>query len=228
MPTISPALVRCLPFVVFMALLTLRAHGGDIGGALALADMRWMYAWQAGAAAVVLMLWWNRYGELRDGAAVWRRPGGLLAALGVGLLIFGLWVLPDWPWMRQGGSAVGFVPLDAAGQPVWALVALRAAGAVVVVPVMEELFWRSFLMRWLDRRDFLELPPGEASPRALWLSSAVFAMAHDQWLVALLAGLAFGELYRRTGQIWLAVAAHAVANAALAAYVVSTGSWSYW
>ena len=34
------------------------------------------------------------------------------------------------------------------------LVAVRWIGATLVVPVMEELFWRSFLMRWFQRTQF--------------------------------------------------------------------------
>lgn len=225
-----PGLARSLPFMLFMALLVLRAQmDGDGLREAGIGDSRWWYALQAGAAATFLVAFWHLYGELHDWHALWRRQRRAVGlALLAGLAIGAVWVLPDRPWMRQGGSDVAFVPLDAQGQVAWALVAARAAGAVLVVPLMEELFWRSFLMRWIDQRNFLDLAPAQVSTRAWIWSSAVFALAHDQWLVAFGAGLVFGAIYRRSGQIWLAVLAHAMANAALAVYVVSQGAWSYW
>ena len=51
-----------------------------------------------------------------------------------------LWINLDEPWMRLGGATAGFRPVDAQGQLIWPLVALRWAGAALVVPVMEEIF----------------------------------------------------------------------------------------
>ena len=224
----GPGLVRTLPFALFIAVLAVRAQFEGSESAMA-GQGQWLYAAQAGIAALLLMMWWRKYGELRGPAALWHCDGrALVAAVLVGLAVFALWVLPDQPWMRLGGSDTTFVPLDGDGQRVWPLIAMRAIGAVLVVPLMEELFWRSFLMRWIDQRDFLQLDPRQVSVRAWWASSAVFALAHDQWLVALVAGLAFGWIYRRSGRIWLAVLAHAVANLALALWVVSRGAWVYW
>jgi CAAX prenyl protease-like protein len=102
------------------------------------------------------------------------------------------------------------------------------AGAVLVVPIMEELFWRSFLMRWIDRHDFLRLEPGQVTGYALAVSAAVFALAHTLWFAGLVAGLAYGWLYRRTGSLWMPVAAHALTNGLLALYVVERRAWSFW
>ncbi len=218
----SPAAARCLPFALFIAALALRSLlEGD-------ADTRWLYGVQAGVAALALAWFWRRYAEF-DG---WGRgaSAGLQAglAVAVGLGIFGLWIVLTAPWMRLGEPSTTFVPVDAAGQLQWPLILVRCAGAVMVVPLIEELFWRSFLMRWLDRRDFLAQAPQATSAYALIASSAVFALGHDLWLAAFIAGLAFGWLYRRTGRLWHAVLAHAVANAALAAWVISQRAWAFW
>ena len=110
----------------------------------------------------------------------------------------------------------------------WPLVTVRWAGAALLVPVMEELFWRSFLMRWIDRADFAAVDPRTATVRAVMLSTFAFTLVHTQWLAAVLAGLAYAALYRATGRLWNAVIAHAVTNAALGTWVVATGSWAYW
>jgi CAAX prenyl protease-like protein len=99
---------------------------------------------------------------------------------------------------------------------------------VLVVPVMEELFWRSFLMRWIDRRDFLTLAPPRSSVAALVISSTVFALAHQLWLAGLIAGLAYGWIYRRTGNLWFPILAHASTNLLLGLWVIDQRAWSYW
>jgi uncharacterized protein len=149
-------------------------------------------------------------------------------SIGVGLVVFVLWIVLTEPWMRVGEPVAAFVPVGVDGSLQWGLIALRGLGAVLVVPLIEELFWRSFLMRWIDNREFLVHVPQQTSLYALLVSSAVFALGHDLWLAGLLAGLAFGALYRHTGRIWHAVVAHAVANLALAVWVVHQRAWGFW
>jgi len=105
---------------------------------------------------------------------------------------------------------------------------LRWAGAALVVPVMEELFWRSFLMRWIDSPRFELVPPQRVTLRAIALSTFVFMLAHTLWLAAIAAGLVYAWLYVRTGKLWVAVIAHAVTNTLLGAWVIATGNWGYW
>lgn len=217
-----PAVVRCLPFVVFILALALR---GALAGHT---DTRWLYPLQAGASALALAALWHHYGELRSHARAAARPMHGLLSVGTGLVVFALWINLTDPWMRLGEPVASFVPVDLDGSLQWGLVALRLGGTVLVVPLIEELFWRSFLMRWIDRREFLALAPRHTSRFAWIASSAVFALAHDLWLAGLLAGLAFGALYRRTGQIWHAITAHAVANLALAVWVVHQRAWGFW
>jgi len=120
------------------------------------------------------------------------------------------------------------VPIRADGSLDPLLVALRLFGFVIVVPVMEELFWRSFLMRRIDRADFLALDPRATSALALVLTSAVFALEHREWLAGLVAGLAYGTLYRRTGNLNASIASHASTNLTIAGWVLATGEWRYW
>ncbi len=217
----QPALVRALPFALFIALLALR---GVVDGS---GTLHWLYALQAGATAAALALLWHHYRELREHTGAAPLLQGL-AAVAAGLVVFVLWITLTDDWMRVGEPVAGFIPVNADGTLQWPLIAARLAGAALVVPVMEELFWRSLVMRWIDRRDFLSLPPREVSLYALCVSSAVFALAHDLWLAGLIAGLVFGALYRWTGRIWHAIVAHAVANLALGLWVVQQRAWGFW
>jgi len=222
------AFVRCLPFTVFIIVLAVR---GAIDGYV---DTRWLYGVQAGAAALALGFLWPHYQELRRDASIGAKAGvassvrNFATASLLGLLIAVMWVSLDAPWMRLGESSGAFIPTDESGQLQIALIATRLAGACLVVPVMEELFWRSFLMRWLDHREFLKVTPGLTSLFAWVASSAVFALAHEQWLAGVIAGLMFAAIYRYTGQLWSAITAHATANLALGIYVVHQRAWNFW
>jgi len=93
---------------------------------------------------------------------------------------------------------------------------------------MEELFWRSLVMRWIRNADFLSVAPRHAGAMAFIVSSALFASEHHQWLAGLIAGLAYAGTYMRTGNLWCAVIAHAVTNFVLGVWVVHTGQWQFW
>lgn len=215
---------RILPFVAFMALLALRGQApadGSWG-----VDPRWLYGLTLPLVGGLLWWWWREYGELHR--PNWPSARELVLSVAVGLAVFVAWINLDAPWMQLGEPTAGFVPLDAAGQPIWALVAARWFGAALVVPLMEELFWRSFMMRWVEQPAFEGVDPRRVGLRAVVLSTFVFVLAHPLWLAAVVAGLAYALLYRATGRLWTAVIAHAVTNGALGAWVVATGQWQFW
>jgi CAAX prenyl protease-like protein len=218
--TRSGALPRVVPFAAFIALL---AASPLLEG---LVDARWLAVGRGLVAAALLACFWGAYTELRAPSP--EKPGPGLAAIGLGIALGVLWVWLDFGWTHLGDPGSGFVALRPDGSLDPALVLLRLFGFVLVVPVMEELFWRSFLMRRIDRADFLALDPRAASAAALVLTSAVFALEHREWLAGLVAGLAYGTLYRRTGNLRLAVASHASTNLTIAGWVLATGSWRHW
>ena len=217
------AWVRIAPFALFMVLLAVR---GAVPDDLGWFDPRWVY----GVTVLLcggLLLWFRReYGEL----ARQNLPtlGEAALAVAVGVAVFWLWIVLDAPWMKLAEPTAFFTPLDPQGQPIWPLIAVRWIGAALLVPVMEELFWRSFLMRWVESATFEAVDPRRVGVRAIVLSTFVFTLAHTLWLAAVIAGLAYAWLYRRTGKLWVAVIAHAVTNGVLGVWVVRTGNWAYW
>ena len=215
---------RVAPFAVFMLLLGLRGTLAD--HAVAGFDARWIYALSVVATGAVLIAYWHEYGELAR--PNW--PTASEAALGVvtGAVVFGLWIHLDAAWMQIGAPTAPFAPVDGQGHLDWPLIAIRWTGATLLVPVMEELFWRSFLMRWIQSTTFEAVEPQRVGFKAIVLSTFVFMLAHTLWLAAIVAGLAYAWLYRRTGKLWVAVIAHAVTNGALGAWVVATGNWAFW
>ena len=218
------AAVRVAPFALFMALLALRG-AAPADGSWGF-DPRWIYGVTVLAVGALLLFFWRDYGEL----ARQTRPDAreALQAVAVGAVVFALWTQLDAKWMTLGEPSAGFVPLTAAGALDWPLIALRWAGAALLVPLMEELFWRSFLMRWIAQQVFEGVDPQRVGLKAIVLSTFVFTLAHTLWLAAVVAGLAYAWLYVRSGKLWLPVIAHAVTNGALGVWVVATGHWRFW
>ncbi len=217
-----PALARIVPFAIYIAFLP---AGQVLAGLLPGVDLRPLYGVQIGLTAISLAVFWRQYGELRVRSAI-RIQDTMLAAL-FGVLIFVLWITLDHPFLLLGEMGGGFDPRND-GRVDLSLAIVRVLGASLVVPVMEELFWRSFLARWVDRPSFLEQPPQRISLKAIALTSALFAVEHTLWFAGLVAGIAYAWLYRRTGNLWVPVMAHMVTNSILAAWVLHTGSWQYW
>jgi CAAX prenyl protease-like protein len=224
-PRISrAALARTLPFGVFMGLLALRGALPADGSAGI--DPRWVYGLTVLAVGALLAWFWRDYGEL----VAQTRPSvpETALAVGVGLAVFVLWINLDAAWMQVGPATATFLPLDAQGGLIWPLIVVRWIGAALIVPVMEELFWRSFLMRWIQSPQFEGVPPQRVGLKAVVLSTFVFVLAHTLWLAAAVAGLAYAWLYIRTGKLWVPVIAHAVTNGVLGVWVVATGRWAFW
>lgn len=219
-----PLLARVIPFVLFMVLLAIRGQVPEDGSWGI--DPRWVYGLTVLVVGASLLYFWRDYDELGRGSGP--GLGGALLGIVVGLVVFVLWINLDQPWMTLGEPAAGFKPVDEAGRLQWPLIAVRLLGAAVLVPVMEELFWRSFLMRWVDNPQFQQVDPRRATLKAVLLSTAVFTLAHTLWLAAIVAGLAYAWLYRRTGSLWVPILSHAVTNLALGLWVVWSGNWAFW
>lgn len=224
LPLNRAALVRTAPFALFMALLFARGALADY--APTLMDARWVYGWTVLLVGGLLLWFWREYGELAKQNLPTLKEA--LLAVAVGIVVFVLWINLDAPFFRISDPTVQFRPIDAQGNLQWPLVAVRLLGATLLVPVMEELFWRSFLMRWIDRPQFETVVPQQVSMKAIILSTFVFMLAHTLWLAAILAGLAYAWLFVRTGKLWVPVIAHAVTNGVLGVWVVLTGNWSFW
>jgi uncharacterized protein len=218
------ALARIAPFALFMALLIVRSQApGDGTWGF---DPQWLYGLSVVLAGAVIAVCWREYGELSRQTLPDARES--LLAVAAGVLVFVLWINLDAPWMTIGSPSAPFQPLTAAGTIDMPQVALRFIGAALLVPLMEELFWRSFLMRWIEQPLFQGVAPQRIGVRAIVLSTFVFTLAHTLWLAAAIAGLVYALLYVKTGKLWVAVIAHAATNAALGVWVVMTGNWQFW
>ena len=158
------------PMFAYVALSSLEGY---------LPSTSWYPAAYAVKAAVVAAIMWHYRSTWKDLRPM---PGVLdsVLAAALGVLVIGLWIgldghYPDLPFM--GGPRQAFDPNTLGTGGKWAFIAVRLIGLVLLVPVFEELFWRSFLNRWLIDQEFWKVPVGKVT----WISgvatAVLFAMA---------------------------------------------------
>lgn len=215
------AWVRILPFLAYVFFIVAADALERLG--VPAGALRWLYPIKIAVVAALLAAFWRHYAEL---SRPFPGPKVALVAFGAGVAVLALWISLNQPWMIVG-SASGFDPRDA-GRLDWPLVLARIAGAALVVPVMEELFWRSFLMRWIEDPDFEKVDPSQAGLKSFIITIVLFGFEHNLWLAGIVAGAAYCVLYMRHRTLWSPILAHAVTNGLLGVWVVWTGNWSYW
>ena len=158
------------------------------------------------------------------------------ASLALGAAVFAIWVAPDalfhyrHHWLFDNALthvAEGALP-DALRRS-FGFLAVRIAGSALVIPVIEELFWRGWLMRWSIAHDWQQVPLGAYRAGSFWLVALIFASEHGPyWEGGLAAGAIYGGWLVRTKSLGDCVLAHSVTNLALGIYVVAAGQWQYW
>jgi hypothetical protein len=134
------------------------------------------------------------------------------------------------PEFLRPASRPGFDPFSGISDPILrsGFVAIRLLGLTVVVPLAEELFWRGFLIRWLNTPDWQVEPIGRFKVKSFVTSTLLFTLAHPEWLAAAAyAGLLNAYLLKRR-DLFGCVVAHATSNLVLGVYVLGTGRWELW
>ena len=159
------------------------------------------------------------------------------ASIALGLAVCALWVAPDllfpgWRshWLFQNGITgtvkTSIAPAELADPLV---MVLRVTRAALLVPILEELFWRGWLPRWVVNNDWQGVPLGTYTRLAFISTAVLFAMEHGPyWEVGLLCGLIYNWWMWRTRSLGDLVLVHGVTNAALSGFVLVTGKYEYW
>ena len=210
------SLPRILPFVLFMAFIAL---------APLIQPTPWLYPIRIGVVGTAIVYFWPAYAELRG--QIWVSWNECFLTIAVGVLVYVLWVRMDWSWATQG-EATGYDPFQAGAAVGVVLAVIRIFGAAVVVPVMEELFWRSFLIRFLVKSPFTSVPLGAFTPLSFAATVLLFGFEHHLWLAGMMAGVAYNLLLYKTGRLWPCILAHATTNLMLGIHVLVTGEWQWW
>ena len=210
-PSSNPTVAYLLPFVLALA-------AGAIGHALSAGFETW-YGLRLLAAGAGLAFCWRPLAAL-DWRFGWR-------GIGVGAAVFALWLVATRVVLNRTGMPAELIHMTAPERALW--IGIRVTTSVAIVPVIEELAYRGYLLRRLVAADFEAVPWTAPGWGPLVLSAVAFAVMHDAlWWPALAAGIAYGLVLVRSGRFGEAVAAHAVTNALLAVCVLGFGQWQLW
>jgi hypothetical protein len=224
--TRRPWFPRAFPFALYMLFIPMY----DLLGALLSGDTArtflrpLLYSCQIAVVSAALLYFRNSYEEIRF-KGLERLPFAL--SIATGALVFILWIHMDWPFVTMGSPDV-YDPRRLPGTWFYAFVFIRLLGSSVLVPIFEELFWRSMILRYIINPDFTAVKIGTFSWPSLVISSVLFGLEHHMWLAGIMAGVLYNLLLYRTQNLAYCVYAHAVTNFALGIYVLSTGNWRFW
>jgi CAAX prenyl protease-like protein len=212
----SAALVRAVPFIIFISLTSCQGLFGEasrywiyvgktvLGAGMIwamrpfVAEMRWVLSWEAVVTGVAVLVMWI---GIDDFYPKFGRPGA------------------GWnPHAQFGhGSALA-----------WLVIVARILGASLVVPPLEEVFYRSFLYRYIIKPDLQSVPLGLFNWKAFLLTAVVFGFSHYEWLAGILCGFAYQGLVCWKKRLGDAITAHAITNLLLGLWVVWKGAWHFW
>lgn len=224
------AWVRIVPFAVFMLFVgvgQVAQWGVDNGfGGLAETHLLFLYPIKIIVVTFILFYFRRHYPELR--LRDLQQVGDTLLSIACGILVFVLWINMDWPFATFG-EGQGFNPtLVDHDLTRHFLILFRVAGAAVLVPVMEEIFWRSFLLRYIIDSDFEKIRIGTYTLTSFAIGAVLFGLEHNLILAGIMAGAAYSLLLYKTKSLNQCVLAHGVTNMALGVYVLMTQSWQFW
>ena len=193
-----------------------------------IAHYPWVYAVKLSLVVLVVWLCRSTWRDLRP----WPGMGVTLLSVGIGALVALVWVGLDgyYPIWGTIGTRAAYDPTVLTPAARVAFLAVRFVGLVLVVPLFEELFWRSFVVRWLiDPDRFESIPIGRLTWGAAAITAGLFALEHPaEWLPALLTGFAWAWLVHWSKSVSACFLSHAVANLCLGVYVMLTGHWKFW
>jgi len=226
----KPATARVAPFLVFLALTFCQGKFGAtsacwfylaktfVGVWLAwemrpfVSEMRWAFSWEAVAVGAVIFAIWVGLDPF------YPKFNALIAKLGWSKF-FGTTDQMAWnPQVQFGVNSAA----------AWFFMIVHILGMTFVVPPLEEVFYRSFLYRYIARQKFLSVRLDQFLPLPFFATVAVFGFSHNEWLAGILCGAAFQWLVLRKNRLGDAMTAHAITNFLLGAWIVWKGAWNFW
>lgn len=216
-----------VPFLVFLLFLLLRSPFDWIfkgHGSLWVAEPQyWIFPLQTVVCGILVARFWRAYG--------FQPPRKLLGTFLVAILVLAIWVSPQ-EIFRVAPRTEGFDPSVFAGNPAlyWGNLLFRFVRLVVVVPLVEEVFWRGFLLRFLINDDFRKVPVGTFTWSSFLWTSVLFGFEHagPDLVAAIITGALFNVVAYRTKSLASCVLVHALVNLLLGFYILATGQWGFW
>jgi CAAX prenyl protease-like protein len=204
------------PFAAFLLLLPL----ADIIGPTA---KYWVFPLQTVLCGALIIWFWPRYSL--------KVPKSVGFTLCIAVIMLCIWILPQ-ETHHYPPRLVGFDPTVFRDRPAiyYATIVMRFIRLAVVVPFLEEIFWRGFLLRYLIREDFESVPVGAFTWLSFLVVTAGFCLEHSaaDRPAALVAGALFNGVAYRTRSLSSCILAHAATNLLLGLYIMQSGQWGFW
>ncbi|MFT5883007.1 MAG: CAAX prenyl protease-like protein [Crocinitomicaceae bacterium] len=204
---------------------------------------QWMYPLQTLVVGCLLCFFWKNY--------TFRPLKGIALGVLVGVIGIALWILPSylfdaygftdetvggWEYFGLASREDGFDPsvlipeFGIAGY--WGSAVFRFLRAVVIVALVEELFWRGFLMRFLIKPDgdYWKVPFGKPQLLSYFVTTGAFVLIHQpvDYLGALIFGSLMYWLAYKTKSLAACVVMHGVANLLMGIYALQFGKFGLW
>jgi uncharacterized protein len=212
------------PMALFLLLLGLRDLLARIGGPFWVSSAEyWIYPTQTILCGGMILWFWREY------RLTWPQRVGFGVA--IGLLVFVLWISPQ-AFFGFSRRTSGFNPTIFADQKLlYALtIFFRFLRLVVVVPLVEEIFWRGFLLRFLVHENFEQVPFGKFSWMSFAVVSFAFGLSHPtaDWPAAIITGMLYNWVAYATKSLSTCVLTHATTNLLLGLWIMKTAQWGFW
>lgn len=212
----SPAIPRVAPFLIFLVLTVCQ---GKFGAASAY----WFYF--AKTIVGAWLIW-----EMRPFVSEMRWTISW-EAIAIGILIFAIWVGLDPFYPKISHAVATGNPFDVFGNNstlAWFFIVVHILGMTFIVPPLEEVFYRSFLYRFIANPNFLSVPLNKFLPLPFFATTIVFGFSHNEWLAGILCGGAYQWLVLRKNRLGDAMTAHAITNLLLGVWIVWKHDWHFW
>jgi CAAX prenyl protease-like protein len=216
----SPIYARVAPFCIFVGLMVFGFLGKD--------STYWSYVLRTIVGACLIWQMRPFVPELR-----WTLS---TEAIAVGVAVFVMWVGLD-PFFPKnhvlftptpGDEWNPFARYGAGSHLGWFYAVAHLIGSSLVVPPLEEVFWRSFVYRYSIRTNFESVPLNRFHPTAFIVVSLLFGLEHCEWAQGFLCGMAFQWLVISKNRLSDAIVAHSITNFLLGLWVIGRGDWHFW
>jgi len=222
----KPWIPRVFPFALYILFIPLESAFEFIlaNNTAALYLTPFFYTVRILLVIIALIYFRNAYDELK-----WEgiNRQGLILSLFIGAMVFILWINLDQDFAKQGENK-SFDPNLLPDVFYYIFIIIRLTGASLIVPLFEELFWRSFILRYIINPDFTSIRIGAFTWPSFIIASVLFGLEHNLWLAGIVAGVLYNMLLYRTKNLYLCIMAHGMTNLLLGIYVIKTGLWAFW
>jgi CAAX prenyl protease-like protein len=207
---------RVFPFAVFMAFVVVES--------IYTSDVYLIYIAKSIVVGLILLYFRDRYTEIDRSVSV----KDIFIAVIWGIIVFIFWINMTWDFAIIGEPRAANPYALLSKKSLYLAIFFRVCGSSIVVPVMEEIFWRSFVIRWIDDRNFMSVPLGRFTTRSFIITVLLFGSEHSLWLAGIMAGILYNMLLYYRKNIVLCIISHGVTNFILGIYVLYTGNWMFW